>query len=378
MSELLLYQASAPFAAARRVSVLPRGHRARRLHGHNFVARVRAQLPDAWAAFPGSKFPGGNADALAAALRDVVAALDYQDLNAELPVPTDENLARWVRARLAGASALIGLEPVGLEQVGVQSSADQGADLDAAERAHVWRRFRFEAAHRLPAVPMGHPCGRMHGHGFEVIVHASQDLAGRDLGVDYDHLDALWAPLSAQLHLVCLNDLPGLANPTSELLAHWLWQQLQPRLPSLSWVSVYETATAGCHFDGQHYRIWKEQRFEAALRLCQAPEGDPRRRLHGHSYLLRLHLSAPLDQVLGWTIDYGDVKELFRPVYARLDHHLLNDLPGLRDPDPGQLAYWIRDEIGAALPQLDRIDLYSTPGCGVALCWGALGPALPG
>ncbi|TVQ85468.1 MAG: 6-carboxytetrahydropterin synthase [Chromatiaceae bacterium] len=368
MSERLLYQASAPFAAARRVSILPAGHRARRLHGHGFIARVRAHLPDAWAACP-----GGASDALAAALRACVAALDYQDLNAELPVPTDENLARWVRARLAVAGGV-----PGLEQVGVQSTADQGADLDAAERAHVWRRFRFEAAHRLPAVPPGHPCGRMHGHGFEVILHASQDLAGRDLGVDYDHLDALWAPLHAQLHLVCLNDLPGLTNPTSELLAHWLWQQVQPRLPSLSWISVYETASAGCHFDGRHYRIWKEQRFEAALRLLQAPAGDPRRRLHGHSYLLRLHLSAPLDRVLGWTIDYGDVKERFRPVYARLDHHLLNELPGLRDPDPGQLAQWIRDQIGGVLPQLDRIDLYETPGCGASLCWGDLGPALPG
>ena len=128
-------------------------------------------------------------------------------------------------------------------------------------------------------------------------------------------------PLQADLHHACLNDIPGLANPTSELLAAWLWQRLKAALPALSWITVYETATAGCHYDGRHYRIWKEQRFESALRLARAPEGDPRRRLHGHSYLLRLHLSAPLDQVLGWTVDYGDVKALFKPVYERLDHH---------------------------------------------------------
>ena len=35
----------------------------------------------------------------------------------------------------------------------------------------LWRRYRFQAAHRLPHVPLGHKCGRLHGHGFEVIVH---------------------------------------------------------------------------------------------------------------------------------------------------------------------------------------------------------------
>jgi 6-pyruvoyltetrahydropterin/6-carboxytetrahydropterin synthase len=363
MAERLFHVAAAPFEAARRVAILPEGHRARRLHGHSFTAKVRAELPIDW-----SPFPGGETGALSDALASCVAALDYRDLNEHLAIPTDENLARWIRRCLAVP---------GLASVGVQSTRDQGADLDESEHVHVWHRFRFEAAHRLPNVPQGHQCGRMHGHGFEVILHADQDLAGRDMGVDFDQLAALWAPLHAQLHYACLNDMPGLENPTSEMLASWLWQRLKPAAPALSWITVYETATAGCHYDGRHYRIWKEQRFEGALQLHRAPEGDPRRRLHGHSYILRLHLTAPLDTVLGWTVDYGDVKALFKPVYARLDHHRLDDLPGLRDADPAGLALWMREEVAARLPQLDRIDLHETPGCGVSLCWGDLGPALP-
>lgn len=363
MSETLLYTAAAPFEAARRVLVLPPGHRCRNRHGHGFVARLRAGPGAARAAFP-----GGETAALAAALADCVADLDYRDLNEVMPVPTDENLARFLRARLARPA---------VQSVGVRSTRDQGADLDAAEQVHLWRRFRFEAAHRLPRVPADHPCGRMHGHGFEVILHANQDLHGADLGLDYDELDRVAAPVLGRLDHICLNDLDGLENPTSELLARWLWERLQPLLPALSWVSVYETATAGCHYDGRHYRIWKELRFEGALRLLGAPHGDPRRRLHGHSYLLRLHLTAPLDQVLGWTIDYGDVKALFTPVYKRLDHHLLNDLPGLPDADPANLLRWTRHALGDALPALDRIDLYETPGRGAILHWGELGPALP-
>jgi 6-pyruvoyltetrahydropterin/6-carboxytetrahydropterin synthase len=363
MSERLFHVAAAPFEAARRVSILPEGHPSRRLHGHSFVARVRAELPADWA-----PFAGGETDVLEAALERCVATLDYRDLNEHLPIPTDENLARWVRGCL---------DVPGIESVGIQSTRDQGADLDGAEHAHIWRRFRFEAAHRLPNVPEGHQCGRMHGHGFEVILHANQALGDGDMGVDFDHLGALWATVHDELHYACLNDIPGLENPTSELLAAWLWARIKPELPALSWITVYETITAGCHYDGTHYRIWKEQRFESALRLTHASAGDRRRRLHGHSYLLRLHLTAPLDQVLGWTVDYGDVKECFKPVYKQFDHHLLNDLPRLNDTDPASLALWMREAVAAQLPQLDRIDLHQTPGCGAVLCWGDGGPAPP-
>ncbi len=363
MSARLLTVAAAPFEAARRVAILPASHRARGLHGHGFQARIRVELPAGW-----TPFPGGEVDALARRLRRCVAPLDYTLLNEHLPVPTDENLARWVRRHL---------EVPGIESVGILSTRDQGADLDARGRAHLWRRFRFEAAHRLPHVPAGHPCGRMHGHGFEVILHVEQDLDGADMGMDLDRLARHWEPLHAELDHACLNELPGLENPTSEMLAAWLWRRLRPELPGLSWITVYETATAGCHYDGTRYRIWKERAFEAALRLGEAPAGDPRGRLHGHSYLVRLHLSAPLDAVLGWTVDYGEVKALFEPLYRRLDHHRLDGIENLDRADPASVLGWIRAGLTDTLPQLDRIDLYPTPGCGAVLCWGEPGPALP-
>lgn len=353
--------AAAPFEAARQVECLPEGHRARRLHGHGFLARIRAEVSSAASPVP-------DAEEYAARLTAEVAALDYRLLNEIVPMPTDENLVRWLRERL---------HMLDLDRAGIQSTRDQGVDLDGRDHAHVWRRFRLEAAHQLPKVPPGHPCGRMHGHGFEIILHADQDLSGQDIGVDYDHLAAVWTPLHRQLHHQCLNDLPGLDNPTSERLAAWLWDRLQPHQPLLSWVTVYETATAGCHYDGRRYRIWKELTFESALRLNHAPAGDPRRRLHGHSYRIRLHLTAPLDDVLGWTVDYGEVKARFELTYRELDHHRLNERAGLAEADPASLLVWIRTALAERLPPLDRIDLEQTPGCGAVLCWGEEGPALP-
>ena len=427
MVERLLHRAVASFEAARRVAVLPPGHRERRLHGHGFKARLLAELPSGWGGFDGAE-----TDALSEILRGAVEALDYRDLNEVLERPTDMNLAAWLKRQLER-----GRELPGIAQVGVQSTTEQGVELrriatenadkgfevaprplsdhdnDAGPeardqisaesasgigaghsrrnafadaelcRAHVWRRFRFEAAHRLVNVPSDHQCGRMHGHGFEVILHAEQTLrlpaeglSGGAAGIEvgYDRLGGIWAPLHVELDHSCLNDLPGLENPTSELLAAWIWKRVKPALPELSLVSVYETATAGCHYDGRDYRIWKELRFEGALRLASAPAQDARRCLHGHSYLLRLHLTAPLDEVLGWTIDYGDVKALFRPIYAQLDHHELNGLPQLANPSAAGVARWIRANIADKLPQADRLELTERPGCGVLLCWGASVP----
>jgi 6-pyruvoyltetrahydropterin/6-carboxytetrahydropterin synthase len=377
MSERLLHTAAVRFEAARRLPDLPAGHRARGLHGHGFAARVTADLPPGWGGFDGAE-----TDALTAALAEAVAPLDYADLNERLAVPGDAQLARWVARRLSDD-----LDVPGLCRVGVQSTPAQGADLaldGACETLEHWRRFRFEAAHQLPKVAPGHPCGRMHGHGFEVVVHAAEDAAAGASGgasvtgpAPSERLQALWAPHGAELDHACLNDIPGLENPTSELLAHWLWQRLAPQLPVLTRISVHETETAGCRYDGTRYRIWKDQRFEAALRLAPAPDGDRRRRLHGHSYGLRLHLGAPLDEVLGWTLDYGDVKALFAPVYARLDHRALDELPHLSAPSPARLACWIREEAAGALPQLERIDLTETPGCGASLRWGGMRGADP-
>ena len=197
------------------------------------------------------------------------------------------------------------------------------------------------------------------------------------MAVDLDDLEKLWFMVSPELEFSCLNDIPGLENPTSEHLCQWLWQKLNPEMQALSYVSVYETATAGCHYDGRKFRIWKDFRFESALMLNQAPEGEKRRRMHGHSYLVRLHLQAELDEVLGWTIDYGDVKSRFKPLLAQLDHHTLNALPQLETPSSSGIAEWIRSRIAQSLPELDRVDCYTRRGCGTVLSWADQGPALP-
>jgi len=350
MKPIVLTVATGGFEAARQVSLLPAGHRARNLHGHSFQASVFAELKPGWA-----PFPGGEVAELTRRLEEVLAPLNYAHLNEVLDQPTDENISRWIRQRL---------NVPGVDRIAVNSTAHQGVDLDRDGRAHVWRRYKFQAAHQLPNVPLGHKCGRMHGHGFEVIVHANQDLGSRPISIDYDHLDELWAPLHFELNYRCLNEIEGLNNPTSELISSWLWKRLKPELPELSWVTVFETGSCGANFDGQNYRIWKDFTLDSAVRLKRAPAEAPQARLYGHTFKLRLHLRAPLDAVRGWTVDFGDVKEVFNPLFKELDHQPLHERPGLSDCDTANIAQSIYATAKALLPHLSRADLFQEHGCG--------------
>ena len=88
------------------------------------------------------------------------------------------------------------------------------------------------------------------------------------------------------------------------------------------------------------------------------------RGIHGHTWTLRLHLNAPLDTVMGWTVDFGDVKTLFDPIFKAIDHRPLFERDDLPDGDALSLARWVLAQGRAVLPQLDRIDIYETRGNG--------------
>src|SRR5438094_20485 len=116
MRDELVFVAVAGFEAARQVEILPVGHRSRRVHGHSFVAKVRARVPEAHA-----RFPGSEVGQLQKQLSDCIAPLDYELLNNKIATPTDENVARWIRTRL---------DLTDIQAIGIRSTADEGVDLD--------------------------------------------------------------------------------------------------------------------------------------------------------------------------------------------------------------------------------------------------------
>ena len=115
----------------------------------------------------------------------------------------------------------------------------------------IFKEFHIEAAHRLPNVPKGHKCSRLHGHSFIVRIYVEGE-PGEDSGwiVDFADLKAAFKPIFDRLDHHYLNDIEGLENPTSENLTIWIWNELKPRLPLLSKVEICETCTSGCIYTG--------------------------------------------------------------------------------------------------------------------------------
>ena len=113
------------------------------------------------------------------------------------------------------------------------------------------KTFRFEAAHDLPTFPADHKCRRLHGHSFrfDVVVEGDVDPAKGYL-IDYGDIKQVCYRIVKELDHYYLNDIPGLENPTSEMLAVWLWERIMPVLPLLAEIVVYETCTSACHYRG--------------------------------------------------------------------------------------------------------------------------------
>ncbi len=106
--------------------------------------------------------------------------------------------------------------------------------------------------------------------------------------------------------------------------------------------------------------IFKVFTLESAHRLPHVPAGHKCARVHGHSFRVEIHVRGPVDGQLGWVMDFADVKAAFDPLYRQLDHHYLNDVPGLENPTSEHLAKWIWQQLKPTLPQLSAVVVHET------------------
>jgi 6-pyruvoyltetrahydropterin/6-carboxytetrahydropterin synthase len=111
--------------------------------------------------------------------------------------------------------------------------------------------------------------------------------------------------------------------------------------------------------------IYKEFTFDSAHKLPNVPDGHKCKNLHGHTYKLTVYLEGEIDEKLGWVMDFNELKQVMKPLINRMDHHYLNDLPGLENPTSEVLVRWIWNQVQPALPLLSKIELRETPTSGV-------------
>lgn len=85
----------------------------------------------------------------------------------------------------------------------------------------------FDAAHHLPSFPESHKCFGMHGHTYRVWFYLQGgDLDDRQVLIEYAELDHLWAKIHRKVDHKVLNEVPGLEDPTVEVLARWILMEV--------------------------------------------------------------------------------------------------------------------------------------------------------
>lgn len=115
----------------------------------------------------------------------------------------------------------------------------------------IYKQFTFDAAHFLPNVPEGHKCKNLHGHTYKLTVFVEDNLKeGLGWVIDFSDLKKVIKPIIDQLDHHFLNEIEGLENPTSEILAIWLWNRIKPLIPNLKKIELNETPTSGVIYEG--------------------------------------------------------------------------------------------------------------------------------
>ena len=92
-------------------------------------------------------------------------------------------------------------------------------------------------------------------------------------------------------------------------------------------------------------RIERRLTFEAAHRNTSPTATERTSRLHGHSYEVTVAVHGELHDRLGWVRDFADVKSEAQAVIERLDHRILNDIPGISDSTCADVERWLTGEL---------------------------------
>lgn len=115
--------------------------------------------------------------------------------------------------------------------------------------------------------------------------------------------------------------------------------------------------------------ISRTYHFESAHFLPMVPEGHKCRRVHGHNYKVEVVVENEDDDAVdrngGFVIDFWDLDKFVAPLVERIDHRLLNDIDGLKNPTAELIARWFWRKLYGqfATPMLFAITVWETDEC---------------
>ncbi|MBL7546260.1 MAG: 6-pyruvoyl tetrahydropterin synthase family protein [Bdellovibrionaceae bacterium] len=106
--------------------------------------------------------------------------------------------------------------------------------------------------------------------------------------------------------------------------------------------------------------IKKSFEIESARFLPNLPATHPCSKTHGHSFKITLRLQGTTSHKLGWLIDYNEIAKIAAPTLKKIDHTLLNQVPGLTNPTTENITIWLYEKLKKQLPELVQVIVKET------------------
>lgn len=104
-----------------------------------------------------------------------------------------------------------------------------------------------------------------------------------------------------------------------------------------------------------HCELSQRFYFESAHTLRRKVEAEGSRRIHGHTYHAEVFLRGEVNAETGMLVDLAEVRAAIAQVREQLDHHLLDEVPGLGPATLENLCRFIFEQLAPQLPKLNAI-----------------------
>jgi len=108
------------------------------------------------------------------------------------------------------------------------------------------------------------------------------------------------------------------------------------------------------------FKISKQFTFSASHILEALEPGHPCSRLHGHNYIVTIHLKSTTLNSAGFVKDYRELDFVKEYIDLNLDHRHLNDIFEF-NPSAENISKYLYDIFKKNLPELYAVEVSETP-----------------
>ena len=105
------------------------------------------------------------------------------------------------------------------------------------------------------------------------------------------------------------------------------------------------------------YELSQRFYFEAAHTLRRKIDAEGSLRIHGHTYHAEVTIAGKPDPESGMMMDLAFLRQEVDRVREKLDHHFLDEVPGLGPATLENLCAFIYNDLKVTLPNIHRITI---------------------